>query len=133
VKEAFQRLVMLSTMAKPDNDQFELGPFARIITSVQVLEREVKSLRRSVQILENRAGDDIVKIDLSGIDQIDLNSSPYTVNIPHVAPLTHVDISALTGLNMNSMGGVETVTLTTDKYTYLDDITIKIDTESDSK
>jgi hypothetical protein len=112
VQEAFQRLVMLSTMAKADNDQHELGPFARIINSVQVLEQEVRSLRRSVQILENRAGDDL-KIDLSNIG-IDLDSTPYSSTIPHVAPLTvsQIETFTLTDMNMGStFTGVDTITI----------------------
>lgn len=110
VQEAFQRLVMLSTMAKLDNDQHELGPFARIINSMQVLEQEVRSLRRSVQILENRAGDDL-KIDLSDIG-IDL--TPYNSNMPHIAPLTvsQIETFTLTDMNMGSTcTGVDTITI----------------------
>lgn len=111
VQEAFQRLVMLATMGKPDNDNFEQGPFARMITGIQVMEAEIKNLRRSVQILENKnlSGlDGIVSIDLSGTD---VNFSTYSSSMPHVAPLTTIDISALTGLDMSAMNAVQTVTL----------------------
>lgn len=92
VQEAFQRLTLLATMAKPDNDQFEQGPFARMITGIQVMEQEIKSLRRSVQILENKHGTvSDLKLDLTDVG-IDL--SQY--NMPHVAPLTASQIATIT-------------------------------------
>lgn len=111
VQEAFQRLVMLATMGKPDNDNFEQGPFARMITGIQIMEAEIKNLRRSVQILENKnlSGlEGVVSIDLSNT-RIDFGT--YGSSTPHVAPLTTIDISSLTGLDMSAMNAVQTVTI----------------------
>lgn len=113
VQEAFQRLTLLATMAKPDHDQFELGPFARMITGIQVMEQEIKTLRRSVQILENKDSD-VFKIDM---DNIGIDLSQYSVNMPHVAPLTvsQIQTITLTDTNMNSssaaFSGLDTITI----------------------
>ncbi len=115
VQEAFQRLVLLATIGKPDNDNFEQGPFARMITGIQVMEQEIKSLRRSVQILENghyTVSD--VKLDLTDVG-IDL--SQY--NMPHVAPLTASQIKTITITDMGTspssaaFSGIDTISIDT--------------------
>lgn len=114
VQEAFQRLVLLATIGKPDNDNFEPGPFARMITGIQVMEQEIKSLRRSVQILENKHPNDTFKID---IDNIGIDLSQYSSNIPHVAPLTisQIETITLTDSTMSgssaSFSGLDTITI----------------------
>lgn len=114
VQEAFQRLTLLATMAKSDNDSTEPGPFARTITSIHILENEIKTLRRSVQILENRHDtvSDGMKLDLSNIG---INLDDY--NMSHVAPLTisQIETITLSDSNMNSSGaafsGIDTIVI----------------------
>ena len=115
VQEAFQRLTLLATMAKPDNEHFEQGPFARMITGIQVMEQEIKSLRRSVQILENSHPNDTFKID---VDNIGIDLSQYSSSMPHVAPLTisQIETITLTDINMTSpsgaaFSGLDTITI----------------------
>lgn len=114
VQEAFQRLTLLATIAKPDNEHFEQGPFARMITGIQVMEQEIRSLRRSVQILENTHPNDTFKIDM---DNLGIDLSQYSSNMPHVAPLTvsQIETITLTDINMSgssaSFSGLDTITI----------------------
>ena len=102
-------------MAKPDNEHFEQGPFARMITGIQAMEQEIKSLRRSVQILENSHTNDTFKID---VDNIGIDLSQYSSSMPHVAPLTisQIETITLTDINMTSpssaaFSGLDTITI----------------------
>ena len=115
VQEAFQRLTLLATMAKSDNDNSEQGPFARMITGIQNMEQEIKTLRRSVQILENKNPNDVFKID---IDNIGIDLSQYSSSMPHIAPLTISQIETITLTDTNMMSpssaafsGLDTITI----------------------
>lgn len=52
VQRSLHHTMLLATLAE-ERETSVAGPFARIFGAVKILEEEVRSLRRSVQILEN--------------------------------------------------------------------------------
>jgi hypothetical protein len=116
VQSAFQRLALLSSLAKADRE--DPGPFEQLVRQLDWMETQVKELQRSVQILENggtwsgttspQYSLDPTMITISGMSNgITLGGSGVdivtigniTLNPPHVSPLTADDIIKLTDSN----------------------------------
>ena len=119
VQSAFQRLALLSSLARSDQDG--PGPFEQLVRQLDWLETQVKELQRSVQILENGGtwsgtnspeySIDPTMITISGMSNgITLGGSGVdivtigniTLNPPHVSPLTADDIIKLTDSNKHA-------------------------------
>ncbi len=89
VQSAFQRLALLSSLARQDKD--EPGPFATLVKRLDWAETELKDLRREVQILQSVDG----KFSFSG--------DPVTVNLS-----SHMNYGAVPSTYSS---GIDTITL----------------------
>lgn len=105
VQSAFQRLALLSSLAKQDRE--EPGPFTQLFNRLEWLERELVDLRRDVQIVGNGG-----KLHISPIETVAVNiahagtgaggytyqttaGSANNISIGQIAPLTMNDITVV--------------------------------------
>jgi len=86
VQRSLQYTAVLAKLA--EEKQNMEGPFLKMFRTVDELREEMRSLRRSVQILENNSGS-YTNIWNTSVVDLNMNSGP--------SALTTVQISALTG------------------------------------
>lgn len=103
VQSAFQRLALLSSLARTEKD--EPGPFATLLKKLDWAEHELRDLRREVQILQSGrdysfAGENMV---------VDLGPSMATSG-PYVYG-TGSDTINLSGLNTISISPLDVTTI----------------------
>lgn len=112
VQSAFQRLALLSSLARQDQEQ--PGPFAQLLKRLDWAESELKDLRRDLQMVRNRdysfAGENVA-LDLTA----NMNSSgaPYiygmdTINITPIS-LSASDITWIG--NIAPVDDITTITI----------------------
>lgn len=112
VQSAFQRLALLSSLAREDRE--EPGPFAMLLKRLDWAEHELKDLRRDLQIMQSNrdfsfAGENVV-VDLGA--NMNSSSAPYTYGMDTIS-ITPISLSAadLTWIGNISLDGIESVSI----------------------
>jgi hypothetical protein len=99
VQSAFQRLTLLSALAS--DDYREPGPFEHLVRQMDWVENELRSMQRTIQILQNSSRSELTKdysVDPVQIINLGMHNTMAVTSfdLTTLQPLTAADIANIT-------------------------------------
>jgi hypothetical protein len=99
VQSAFQRLTLLSALASDDHR--EPGPFEHLVRQMDWVEGELRSMQRTIQILQNSSRSELTKdysVDRVQIINLGMHNTMAVTSfdLTTLQPLTAADIANIT-------------------------------------
>jgi hypothetical protein len=99
VQSAFQRLTLLSALASDDHR--EPGPFEHLVRQMDWVEGELRSMQRTIQILQNSSRSELTKdysVDPVQIINLGMHNTMAVTSfdLTTLQPLTAADIANIT-------------------------------------